>query len=79
MCDLVNCTSIQSPNSSNKFDKIYYLTCNIQHVKITEVFPNILHKFYNLTSLKFADNFNQDISSLSGSFPPKEVALLQNI
>jgi hypothetical protein len=24
-----NCTSIQSPNSSNKFDKIYYLTCNI--------------------------------------------------
>jgi hypothetical protein len=27
------------------------------------------HKFYNLISLKLADNVNQDISSLSGSFP----------
>jgi hypothetical protein len=43
--------------------------CNIQHIRITEIFPNIQHKFYNLISLKFADNFNQDISSLSGSFP----------
>jgi 5S rRNA maturation endonuclease (ribonuclease M5) len=42
--------------------------CNLRHIKIKEIFPNIQHKFYNLISLKFAYNFNQDISSLAGFF-----------
>jgi hypothetical protein len=41
---------------------------NIQHIKITEIIPNIQHKFYNLISLNFDKNFNQDISSLAKSF-----------
>jgi hypothetical protein len=53
-----------------KNESIYdFANCNIRHIKITKIFPHIQHKFYNLISLKFSDNFNQDISSLAGSFP----------
>jgi hypothetical protein len=48
---------------------IYYLAnFNIQHIKITRFFPDIGHIYYNLISLNFADYFNQNISSLAGSF-----------
>jgi hypothetical protein len=44
---------------------IYNLAnCNIQHIRITEIFPNIQHKFYNLISLKFADKFNIKFSRI---------------
>jgi hypothetical protein len=50
-------------------ESIYdFANCNIRHIKITEIFPNIQHKFYNLISLQFNIKFNQDISSLAKSF-----------
>jgi outer membrane receptor protein involved in Fe transport len=52
-----------------KNESIYdFANCNIRHVRITEIFYDTQHKFYNLISLCFNANYNQDISRLAGFF-----------
>jgi hypothetical protein len=55
-------------------NKLFYITnesiynlanCNLQHIKIIEIIPNIQHKFYNLISLICNNSFSRDISKLA--------------